>query len=416
MKKQLLLSLAWGLFAFACYGEEAPSSEAITQQSEMGKQGSENAPESEFSEPRSVPSHSQSEPVPQKSDPPQEVLSETESAPPMVFGPPTLEVVQSKEENGKWSPSVGKLLTVGVRIDSGFSGGGAVQQGFSIPSLRLSAFGEGGTNIDYRVSFNQTREYSSALMPQMVPTEAYIDLATNPPRDGAPREGSDLRLRTGMMAPLFNPWWTPDLGDLAMPDYHETHRALFTAREIGAELALRPWGETLTIAAGAFNGSGIISLNTNNAKAFSGHAHAVFRLGGIRLGGGNGTYYAEQSAPGAINYKKNWVTDFFVYVELLSLRAIIALDGFSSYYEDPTRSVSPAGVAVMAQIPVRDWISAFGRWEYANDSPLDGEIQNMQVGPMLNLSQYVKGFVTYQAQTSGGADQRSVQVRLRLTL
>lgn len=330
--------------------------------------------------------------------------------------PPSLEATHEKEKSEKWSPGVGKLLSMGARIDSNFSGGGAIQQGFSIPSIRLTAFGEAGKNVDYRLSFGQTREYSTALLPQMLPTEAYVDLATNPPRDGNEREGSDIRLRTGMMAPLFNPWWSPDLGDLKMIDYHETHKALFVSREIGAEVAFRPIGDKLTLAAGAFNGSGIVSLNTNNSKAFTGHLHAIIPLGAIRVGIGNGTYYSEQSTKGAINYKRLFVTDFFGYLEIVSLKAVLCLDTFTSTYEDPTRAITPQGTALMAMVPLTSWMSVFGRVETATDSPLSGHVRNFQLGPTVEISDYLKLFFTYQTLTANSSDQRQVQFRVRLTI
>lgn len=354
-----------------------------------------------------------------KSDPVDQLQEPVKETRPEVTVPPALEAVHEKEngkDKEKWSPSVGKLLTVGVRVDTSFTGGGAIQQGFSIPSVRLSAFGEAGKNVDYRLSLGQTREFSTALMPQLLPTEAYIDLATNPPREGAERDGADLRLRTGMMAPLFNPWWTADLGDLKMIDYHETHKAIFVSRELGAELAFRPLGENLTLAVGVFNGSGIVSQNTNNAKAMSAHIHAIIPLGSVKLGIGNGSYYSEQSTPGSINYKKSWISDFFLYLEITSIKALVAVDAFASHFEDPTRAMSPNGSAVMAIVPLASWISAFGRLESASDSFLNGKIQNLELGPMLELSDYVKAFFMYQALTANASSERSVQVRLRLTI
>lgn len=321
-----------------------------------------------------------------------------------------------EKNTAKWTPGVGKLLTVGARLDTSFSGGGAIQQGFSIPYFRLSAYGEAGKNIDYRLTLGQTREYSSAILPQMLPVEGYVDLATNPPREGETREGLDVRLRAGMMAPLYNPWWTPDLGELPMVEYHETHRALFVAREIGAELAVRPMGEKLTLAVGAFNGSGIVSLNTNNSKAFTTHVHGAFPVGGMKVGVGASVYLSEQSVPGAINYKKSSLVDYFTYLDILSLGVRLSVDAFATTFEEPSRTIRPNGFAAMANVRVYSWLSIFCRWESSTDSPLSGKIRNFQIGPTAELSDYVKAFFIYQSLTANGSDQRMLQARLRLNI
>src|SRR5688572_4292533 len=54
--------------------------------------------------------------------------------------------------------SVSPVLTVGGRVDVGFSAGSPVTQGFSIASLRLNAMGSVGRFVDYGLAFGQTRE------------------------------------------------------------------------------------------------------------------------------------------------------------------------------------------------------------------------------------------------------------------
>lgn len=311
---------------------------------------------------------------------------------------------------------IGKVISLGARVDASYTGGGSIAQGFAIPSLRVSAYGEAGHYIDYRVSLAQTREFSTALLSQLIPSEAYVDLSTNPPRNGERRKGMDIRLRMGMCAPLFNPWWTADLSDLSLPDYNETHKANFAIRDIGAEVALRPFGENFLVAAGAFNGSGITSLNTNNSKAFTGHFHWVIPLSGFKIGLGMGNFYMEQSTKGSINYKKSWVSDFFLYFGLENARIAILLDSFTSSYEDTTRVISPNGYSVAATMGLNDWMGGFVRYEFATDSPQKGQIRSFQTGPMLTLSDYAKAFFIYQSLQLSGSEERSIFLRVRVSI
>lgn len=330
--------------------------------------------------------------------------------------PPSPEIKEEVKVPAKHTPWVGKLLGLSARLDASYTGGGAIAQGFAIPSLRVTAFGEAGEAIDYRISLSQTREYSSALIPQMIPSEAYMDLSTNPVRNGERRDTMDLRLRLGMTAPQFNPAWTPDLSELNFPDYGEVHKANFVSRDIGAELSMRTAGDSLFLAAGAFNGSGITSLNTNNSKAFSAFGRFSFLISSLKISLGNGTYFTEQSTLGAINYKKHWISDFFLSVGIEGTRTQLLVDSFISEYEDPNRIIAPNGYSVSATMGLIDWMGLFTRYEYASNSPQKGRVTAFQVGPTAALSDYAKAFLIFQKLDFAGSEERAVFLRVRVSI
>lgn len=101
-------------------------------------------------------------------------------------------------------------LAVSARFDLAFLTGNSVTQGFSLPSLRVSIYGDVTSILSYRVSVGQTREFTSALLPQLIPVEAYMDLGSSDTRS----KESRFSIRVGMFTPSQNPFWTPDLSDL----------------------------------------------------------------------------------------------------------------------------------------------------------------------------------------------------------
>jgi hypothetical protein len=320
----------------------------------------------------------------------------------------------SKQENVSILKSAGPTLNVGSRFDANFSGGGAVAQGFAIPSARLSVYGDAGEYIKYRFSLGQTREFSSALLPQMLPVEAYVDAGTQKSEgDGT----ASLRVRFGLFAPQFNPWWTPDLGDIRMSDYHETHKALFLSREMGVEVLFAPFHEWLELAVAYVNGSGIFAENTNNAKTFTAFAKFSADLNVLRLSLGAGAFILNQSMKGSVNFKTNSATDVFLELALPDNRTKLQVDGFVSRYEDATRGLSPSGGALALHLGLTSWASLFGRYESATGNPIvAGRIRQFQIGPIFDLTRSLTTYVDYAHRESGGAKENIFEVRARLTI
>lgn len=315
----------------------------------------------------------------------------------------------------KMSPPLGMgaapTLSVSARFETGLSGGGSVQQGFSVPSARLSVLGTAGTNLTYRFSVGQTREYSTALLPQLLPTEAFLDFTSEDHKAG----DGFLRVRVGLFSPQLNPWWTPDLSDVKIPDYHETHKALFLSREMGAEITAGLY-DRLEASVGYVNGSGVFTLNTNNAKAFTGCVQATLPVGSatkIRFGGGG--FLFAQSTTGAINYKSSSVVDVFTEFDFTDI--VLRGEVFLSRFEDSAKIIHPKGGAGSIHARLAPWVTLFGRYESSTNNPLLlGRIQHYQVGPVFDLSHVLTAYTTYSHLETGGAKENQVLVRLRLSI
>lgn len=316
--------------------------------------------------------------------------------------------VEKKEQ----SPT--NTLGMNLRIDTSYSGGGSVYQGFTVPSIRLSGFGNIGRHLNYRLSLGQTKEFSTASLAQILPVEAYIVFNVNP-IDTDP--SSNLRFKAGLFSPTFNPVWTPDLSYLNIPDFNETHRALFLSREAGAELIYEPFKKWLEIGLGAFNGTGIFAQNTNNAKAFTAFLKLNIQMQSWLLSIGTGDYILKQATEGSVNYKSAWVSDAFLTVEVPTLKAQLTLDVFTSQFEDSVRTINPVGGSALLTFGINNWLGIFGRYEYATKSPvLGGCIRQFQLGPEIYFDDNVKSFITYSRQEVGGAEDRTLMVRLRLNI
>lgn len=295
-------------------------------------------------------------------------------------------------------------LSVSARFDTNYSGGGSVHQGFSIPSARISVEGIAGRDIQYRFSAGQTREYSTALLPQLLPTEAYFSL-----------HQASLSLKVGLFSPQFNPWWTPDLSEVNFPDYHETQKALYLSREMGVELQYSFVPDSLQVSIGYVNGSGVFTLNTNNAKAGVASIQSKIPLGEHSLRLGTSGYIFSQSTSGAINYRSNSL--WTVYAEVSLLPVLFRVEGFLSHFEDSTKIILPEGGACSLHFKFGKGLSLFGRYEYASNSPISlGRIQHLEGGPILSFSKQLDGYFTYSSLESGGQSEDLILIRFRLSV
>ncbi|MBY0371435.1 hypothetical protein K2X33_12160 [bacterium] len=301
-----------------------------------------------------------------------------------------------------------QLLLVGLRLDASYQAGGVVVQGFSIPSVRLTAWGEAGEHISYRFSLGQTREFSTVLLPVVLPVEGYIDLHT-PERLG---QGSEWSLKFGLFTPTFNPWWSPDLSGVALPDYNETHRALFIGRDIGAEIRYEPVKDVL-IHVGAFNGSGLFNLNTNNSKALTGGLRATFHVGNLQWMWGAAGFYHQQADSASVNYRSDWVANVFTEMRFEGTDWRIGAECFGGMLTDSIRTTGPFGMAATLQTPFFPGTKLFGRLETLNGPQ---NIQHAQAGTILDLDPALAAYIFYRYLDRGNGPENIGEVRFRLNL
>ncbi len=307
------------------------------------------------------------------------------------------------------------LLLLGLRLDTAYNAGATPAQGFSIPSVRLTVWGDVGKFASYRLSLGQTREFSSVLLPQIVPVEAFVDLnsSSEVETSSSPR----IRFRTGLFTPTFNPWWTPDLSSLAIPDYGEMHRSFLVGRDMGAELLFDPFRERLSFFAGYFNGTGILGFNTNNAKAFTAGVRTAFELGGGTLQFGLSAMARLQADPSSVNFRSDLVGNFYLCFDHPDSGFQLGAELLSAELNDSVRTAYPFGGAVILQLPVFEGVRLFTRGEVLKGSGTgNGLIRNAQVGPVLDLHKALQAYVFYQYLENGGSPENIGWVRLRLVL
>jgi hypothetical protein len=305
-------------------------------------------------------------------------------------------------------------LQLSLRVDGAFSEGGAVDQGFSIPSIRLSGFGQIGKYTEYRLSLGETREFSTSNLPQILPVEAFVNFC---PGGFATQKSRSLQFKMGLFSPSFNPVWTPDLTDLNIPDFNQTHRALFLSREAGAELLYQPLDQSLEMGIGAFNGTGVFAQNTNNSRAFTAYLKWNWVVSDWKFSIGTGNYILKQANTDSVNYKSSWVSDGFLIVESPTRTSLFVVDAFSSEFQDSVRSIAPKGGSAILSSRINSWLGVFGRYEYSTQSPvLSGYVRQYQFGPEIYFEEYAKAFITFSQIESGGSTDRALAVRFRLSV
>ena len=308
-----------------------------------------------------------------------------------------------------------QLLDVDLRMDILFSGGKAVEQGFSINSIQFGATGELARFIDYRFALGPTREFSSALLPQGLPVSAWVR-ARNNTSTGMGDE-STVWAKVGLFTPSQNPWWSPNLSDLPLPDYSRVHRALLINRDIGFEVTFRPLGDSVEISGGVFNGSGIVSQNTNNSKAFTGAVSTVIGIGSWSTVLGLGGYSKQQSDVGSVNFINDWVANLFLVLESPQSGLLFGFDILSGKLEDSTRSLSVFGGTVTLFLTLDDWVKAMARLETLKYSPeLEPEIEHAQIGPVFMLTSSLNAFLYYEYVKDKNGIENSIQIMVRLNI
>jgi hypothetical protein len=308
-----------------------------------------------------------------------------------------------------------QLLLVGVRIDAAYTGGGAVVQGFTIPSVRLTAWGRAGDLIAYRFSMGQAKEFSSVLLPTLMPTQAYVDFNSSSAMDWDPH--SRLTMRFGLFTPTFNPWWSPDLSDVPLPDFNESHKALFLGRDVGAELLLEPIVGRLQFHVGMFNGSGIFATNTNNARAFTAGVQGSIFMGGTKWTMGLSALLRDQADPTNVNFRSDAIGNLFSSLEFAGSNFKLTGELFGGALNDTTRSAQPFGGAGALYVPLIPGVRLFARAEVLRGTGVGtGFLRNGQFGPILDLHKSTQTYVFYQYLDTGGSIEHMGWVRVRLNI
>lgn len=306
------------------------------------------------------------------------------------------------------------LIALSARLDTNFLAGNGVVQGFSLPSVRVSVQGDVSPYVSYRVSAGQTREFATALLPVLTPVEGYIDLSTADRREAVSR----ATVRAGMFTPTFNPWWTPDLSGVDAPDYHESHRAIFLSRDLGAEAAWKAGDRSIELGAGAFNGIGIFGQNTNNSRAFTGHLSVGTKLFGADVRIGGAAYGRFQASLGNVNYRRQIIGNG--WVSLTHSGWELYLDVFGGQYDDSVRSLLPFGGSAVVLMPLTAMIRLFGRaeWLERNPSGNGGRFSRFQVGPWIVVGEHLQGWLTYSNQVTGDGSgvTHTTEFRVRLDI
>lgn len=303
------------------------------------------------------------------------------------------------------------VLQLGARLDTAFSTGGAVQQGFSIPSVRLSALGAASDTLSYRLSVGQAREFSSLLVPQLIPTEAFLVLGKS--EHLVP---GDLVWKFGMFTPALNPWWAPDLSDVSLPDYHEAHKRLFLGRDIGVQINYQ-FTESLAVFAGAFNGNGVYGLNTNNARAMAGGVEWSSFSNTERVRVGVSGYFATQSSVGSVNYRSDWAASLYAHLAFPHSVAEVGLDFVVGDFLSSVTNYRPTSLALFGALPIAEWVALFVRLETARQVPQSGlDLLHVQIGPQLLLSRFVKAYLLFDSLDVGTGTENAGLLRIRVSL
>jgi hypothetical protein len=342
-------------------------------------------------------------------------LAEAETAVEEIVDTPPVAPVASPAAQADETAGA-QMLAVGLRTDVGFSAGRPTDQGFSLSGLRLNISGEVARYFDYKVSLAPSREFSSVLVPQVLPVDAWVQFR-DAGRSSWKSEATFL-WKVGMFAPTLNPTFSADLSEVPVPDYAHSHQALLLFRELGSEITWRPVPGVVDLSLGVFNGSGIVSLNTNNAKAFSGSA--VVHVGvdsGSTLDLGVSAYSARQSDSGSVNYLANTVGDLFASLHFGEV-SVLSLDVASGRLQDSSRSVGVVGVTASAFVGLSPWLRAYFRAEALRYSPsIEPKLNRVQLGPAFDPARAIRLFLYYEHEDDGtGASENAIQALVRLTL
>jgi hypothetical protein len=331
-----------------------------------------------------------------------------------VLEAPPKEVGESAPAIDKITPTIEeKKLSWGLRLDSAFSGGDPDMQGFYLPSFRIHGQAKIFDGAQLSIAMGQTRDFTSLYLPQIMPVEGVLTLSTK-----KLMQGPELYWKLGMFIPYLNPRWSLDLADVNFPQYSRTQELTLPYSDIGTEVGFLSESKNVKISVGAFNGSGILSFNTNNTKLFTSNIEIEEDFAVFKILLGSGVFYHSQSVYGSSNYKSNWALDSYLEFRFLNSHLIVTGDYLLGRFEDSTRIVYPNGVAGTVTGYLVDQLALYTRLEYLKNSPssLGGDMRTIQMGSILDFSKILRVFMyyTYLEEASGGTNSGQIRVRIVL--
>lgn len=412
MKIRILLATA----LFGICSVSFAASRAVSRQTAQDKEMAELLPAVEDG--RGKPVENVPAPVakPRTKGPDDEDFVDIKSAPPLVRSDDS-RIPTEGGLLGAYNDS--NLLLLGLRTDTSYFAGSVLQQGFALSSVRLTAWGSSGNYISYRLSLGQTREFSTVLLPQITPVEAWVDFHTSARGDWSAK--SRMTWRIGMFTPTYNPWWSPDLADMQVlvPDYLESHKAIFISRDLGTELTVEPISDRLSLTVGAFNGNGIFSHNTNAAKAFTFSLQGKIPVYESKIWLGASGYLMDQADPSSISFKSNGVWNVFTAWEYPRWKLWTAVEVFGGELNDSTRISFPFGGAAMMQFRMVRGLRFYARGEAMRATGRGGNnrLASIQMGPVLDFHKTAQLFLLFQhSEVEDGTNENYGYFRLRLQL
>jgi len=335
----------------------------------------------------------------------------TPVGPVMAVGPlPVAEVVAESVETIP-STADDELLNLNLRFDGSFFAGNGGIEGFALPSYRVSLFGKVAPRIRYRMSLGQVREFSTALLPQIVPVEAFAVFAAGDPKRPT------ATVTAGLFSPSIVPWWTPDLSDLPLPDYASVHRAMLIGREMGAELSVAAIPGYLEAAVGFVNGTGIFGTQSGSTRAVTAMIRSAFGSPHFRVMVGAGGYHLAMGSSGSPNFRSQNVLDAFFQFRIPSAGVTLGGDAIFGWYEDAFRTLNPSGGNLFLLVDISETFEAYARYEFLDhwwgDTP---SFRRLEFGPIVRVATGTKLFLLLRNVTSNGASEGGGEVRLRLQL
>ncbi len=311
--------------------------------------------------------------------------------------------------------SIASSLNVKARFDAAFSGGEPTNQGFTIPHFYLGVDGVASSWMTYRLSVSPAREYSSALLPNLVPTEAFFRITSE--TQNQLNKKPNVALNFGLFSPNLNPLWTPDIGELWIPDFFVGQRLLFLNREIGIEFSASPVPDRIEVSAGYFNGNGVFGFNTNNSRALTGFARWMIPIDGWRFSVGGGGFHFTQGTAGSTNYRSNYILNPFVGLDYEPLTLNFAIEGWLGNYEDVSVRRQPKGVVLSLRMG-HPRLQGFIRYSNLASTPtLLGHLLELHSGIISEPFPHLKLFLYYQRIDGRGlSPENSVNLRARFAL
>lgn len=299
---------------------------------------------------------SQGEPSPLESEG-EIVLEEEETLPP------------SKEILSPFSQ-----LNIKLRGDFSYRAGTVSEQGFSLPSLRLTFLGNLEQFADFKVSFSQTKEVGTASLSHIVPVEAFL---------GNPDANDNFHLfwRLGLKSPEGHPFYAKDLGDSIFPKYLESYRNVLLGNDLGAEVGIDLPKEGLLLGGGFFNGTGVNGNNNNSSRVFTGFLRVEKEWGEIQWSLGLLPYFLLQSAEGSLNYRKRFLVSGHTQLKKKNSETAAGVEAWGGNFQDANTNLNPVGGSIWACLELLQGFSLFSRYERSLNQP----------GSYLNLSRWEVG-------------------------